>query len=229
MAQFSLPAWASILGCGTLLVFAGPVQADRGHSYGTRHSHGHSHSLHSHSHHSHSHGSYRGSLYKPYSPFSVGVGVYPRYKDLSHHYAYPRYVKPHAYRYDYFYPSYYSGYYPRYQDYSDIQYTVRSYEPPVTKVATTPLAPAIARLQVLVPDADAEVWVEGHKTSSRGATRNFESPELRPGKDFTYDVKASWKQDGKTVTEERQVSVSAGGFFVVDFRPRGEPVPAPSK
>ena len=74
-----------------------------------------------------------------------------------------------------------------------------------------------ALLDVRVP-ADAEVFVEGDKTSQTGSERTFVSPALEPGRTFTYDIRASWAgPDGKPVEQTRQVKVQAGRRSLVDL------------
>ena len=76
---------------------------------------------------------------------------------------------------------------------------------------------APAKLEVRVP-ANAELWVEGGKTSQNGAMRSFISPELQPGKAFTYTIRAHWvSPTGQLVDETRQVKVQAGRQTMVDF------------
>jgi len=64
---------------------------------------------------------------------------------------------------------------------------------------------------------DAEIWFGGTKTSQTGAVREFESPELKPGRQYTYEVRARWTQDGKAVSRTQSIEVSAGTRKTVDF------------
>jgi uncharacterized protein (TIGR03000 family) len=73
-----------------------------------------------------------------------------------------------------------------------------------------------ARLHVIVP-ADAKVWFGSAATQLTGAVRRFESPQLAPGKDYTYDLKATWSENGKEVTRTRHVDVRANANLTVDF------------
>jgi uncharacterized protein (TIGR03000 family) len=73
-----------------------------------------------------------------------------------------------------------------------------------------------AHIRVIVPP-DAKVWFGNTATQQTGAVRHFESPELTTGKDYTYDIKAQWTEEGKEVTRTRQVNVRAGSYFSVDF------------
>jgi uncharacterized protein (TIGR03000 family) len=77
--------------------------------------------------------------------------------------------------------------------------------------------PTPAKLDVRVPTT-AELWFEGDRTSQTGALRNFVSPELQPGKSFTYTIRAHWTSpNGQVVDETRQVKVQAGRRTIVDF------------
>jgi uncharacterized protein (TIGR03000 family) len=74
-----------------------------------------------------------------------------------------------------------------------------------------------ASIRVTVP-AGAKVWVDDKTTMQNGSERFFESPPLTPGADFSYDIKAQWRdQDGKEVTQTRRVNVSANASIRVDF------------
>jgi uncharacterized protein (TIGR03000 family) len=74
-----------------------------------------------------------------------------------------------------------------------------------------------ARIRVIVPQ-DAKVWFDNRMTQQTGTERNFQSPALTPGRDFSYDVKAQWKdQNGKEVTQTRHVDVRANSNVTVDF------------
>ena len=76
---------------------------------------------------------------------------------------------------------------------------------------------APAMLEVRVP-ANAKLWVEDGKTHQDGAVRSFISPELQPGKAFTYTIRAHWiSTTGEVVDETRQVKVLAGRRTMVDF------------
>jgi uncharacterized protein (TIGR03000 family) len=74
----------------------------------------------------------------------------------------------------------------------------------------------MARLLVLVPE-NAELWVNGTKTKQTGAQREFVSPALTPGKSYSYELKARWTENGKTVEETRTVHVQANTWQRIDF------------
>jgi uncharacterized protein (TIGR03000 family) len=87
-----------------------------------------------------------------------------------------------------------------------------------------PQDPNTARIIVHVP-ANAEIQFEGQKTQQRGSTRQFVSPPLKSGKEYTYDVKAEWMENGRNVSQERQINVRPGASVTVDFMrgPEGRP------
>ena len=82
--------------------------------------------------------------------------------------------------------------------------------------ATPALADASARIELQVP-ADAQVWFGGQKTTQTGTRRYFESPPLTSGRTYTYEVRASWKEDGREVTESRRLSIRAGDRLNASF------------
>ncbi len=91
---------------------------------------------------------------------------------------------------------------------------------------TTETAPAgePVHLNVLVP-SEASLWIEGQPmTNQSGSFREFVSPPLTPGVNYTYTVRASWQEDGREVSQTRSVPVHAGERHDVDFT---NPEPAP--
>jgi uncharacterized protein (TIGR03000 family) len=75
---------------------------------------------------------------------------------------------------------------------------------------TAPLAARVpAFLTVSVP-TDAEVFVDGHKTQYRGATRRFSSPPISGGEDYVYDLRVEITRNGKKVAKTQEVRVRGG-------------------
>jgi uncharacterized protein (TIGR03000 family) len=72
-------------------------------------------------------------------------------------------------------------------------------------------------LDVRVPVSDAQIMIEGQKTNQMGTLRRFVSPPLTPGVSYTYEIKATWTQDGKKVTRSKKVDVQAGQQLTVDL------------
>src|SRR5216683_3877500 len=75
-----------------------------------------------------------------------------------------------------------------------------------------------AILRVHVPVEDAKLEIQGQLSKKSGAVRLFESPLLPPGKAFIYDLKATWTENGKTVTREKTARVMAGQTTEIDLR-----------
>jgi uncharacterized protein (TIGR03000 family) len=73
-------------------------------------------------------------------------------------------------------------------------------------------------VRVLLPDAGAQVWIDGLKSSGTDATRFFGFPDETPGKHYLHKITVTLPRDGKMVTEEREVRVGGGGRVMVDFR-----------
>jgi uncharacterized protein (TIGR03000 family) len=71
-------------------------------------------------------------------------------------------------------------------------------------------------LEVRVP-AGAEIWIEGAKTLQKGVVRQFISPPLEPDRQFTYEIKAKWLDNGQERTQTRNVNVRAGQRVRVDL------------
>jgi uncharacterized protein (TIGR03000 family) len=82
---------------------------------------------------------------------------------------------------------------------------------PLTTRSMYPDTSANNRATIIVhlPEA-ARLTVDGRSTSSTSATRHFYSPPLESGKTYHYTFQARMERDGKTVTAERSVDVSAG-------------------
>jgi uncharacterized protein (TIGR03000 family) len=100
-----------------------------------------------------------------------------------------------------------------------------TYRPPAlpppaatSSVSTAPTpAPNTVLLNVRVPEADAEVWIDGVKTTQRGTARQYISPPLTPGQRYSYEITARWTENGKEVSQTRKVPIQAGQNVSVDF------------
>jgi uncharacterized protein (TIGR03000 family) len=77
--------------------------------------------------------------------------------------------------------------------------------------------PAPVNIVVWVPE-DAEVWVDGNKTTSTGAGRVLITPPLEPTIRHTYEIKARWQgPDGQALEQTQVIGVYAGDRTVVRF------------
>ena len=108
-------------------------------------------------------------------------------------------------------------------------YNTYAYVPPATSYqsyyppAGTAASSNTALVTVYVPRAGAEVWFGDSATQQTGTVRQFQSPPLTPGRDYTYRITARWTgPDGRPVVQARDVTVRAGSQVTVDFtRPNG--------
>jgi uncharacterized protein (TIGR03000 family) len=82
--------------------------------------------------------------------------------------------------------------------------------------------------RVLLP-ADAQVTIDGNKTTSTGAERRYETPPLARNKDYTYTLKVTSR--GKSVTRKAVVRYGAANTFDLRdaFREAAPPAPAPAE
>jgi uncharacterized protein (TIGR03000 family) len=170
-------------------------------------------------------GGFHGGFYShPYAHFGYrhygSWGYYPYYD---------------GYYNDFYYPYVWlgSGGDPGYDDYpyyGDQSLSSRDSYAPFTPPAGSSLSfyppPAAtqqpntdAHVSVDVP-ADAQVWFDGQPTRSTGPTRLFHSPPLTPGKNYRYEIRARWNENGREVTQTQQVEVTAGARVTVDFPAR---------
>jgi uncharacterized protein (TIGR03000 family) len=92
---------------------------------------------------------------------------------------------------------------------------------PLPSVRRNGAAPVV--VEVVIPEANATVVIDGQATQQSGARRRFESPALPSGKMFEYEVRARWQANGQAVVQTRTVEVRAGERVVVDLT---QPEPA---
>lgn len=82
-----------------------------------------------------------------------------------------------------------------------------------------------AMIRVTVPSPAAKVWFEGSETRQTGTERLFVSPRLEAGNAYTYTVKATWTENGREVTREKEIRVRPGQETTVAFDDRPAPSP----
>ncbi len=161
---------------------------------------------------------YGGYAYRNYGryywPYAYGLGYFG-YPYLSSFFGYPS----SSYYYN-SYPTYYQGDSPDYYangDDGSYDNTYANVPTPGSYAVSRQPAADTAHLEVRLPDPQASIWVEGRSIASDGTVRQFDSPQLDPSRQFTYDVKAAWIDNGKLVTDERRVKVRANAASLVDF------------
>jgi len=151
--------------------------------------------------------------YRPY----LGSGFYGSYYPRSYggystgYYSTPGYSYYSAPSYSYYTPSYSYANTPSISGFGGTPESYQSFYPPESANDN------IVHVRVSVPSPDAEVWFEGTPTQQRGVTREFESPELAPGRSYTYHIRARWMDNGQMRDETRALKVQPGQFMTVDF------------
>lgn len=146
-------------------------------------------------------------FYRSYSPFYGSYGDYPYYG--SYGYSYPYDYSTYAdSSYGYVAPSYVG-------DGTSAAPVAGTYQ------AINPPSDTSAHITVNVP-ADARLWFDDAPTTSTGPVRKFDSPPLTSGTPYSYEVRATWNENGREVTQTQQVAGTAGAQASVSF-------PVPSK
>jgi len=64
---------------------------------------------------------------------------------------------------------------------------------------------------------DAEIWFEDAPTTQKGTLRQFVSPPLTPGKEYKYNVRVAWLEEGKKVSQAHTFPVRAGDIHCIDL------------
>jgi uncharacterized protein (TIGR03000 family) len=172
-------------------------------------------------------GTYHGYYHEPYpnyflrrTPYESRVGPAQSYRGPEY------YLPPYRPAYEYSEPTYSPGPTERV---SPFPYGFAGRDP--TQVPEVGPSPAYfptdnrARVRVLVP-ADATVWFDGAKTQSTGSVRVYQSPRLSAGDVYTYTIRATWRGNGREVTQSQAVDVRAGTQSDVVF-PRRASSPSP--
>jgi uncharacterized protein (TIGR03000 family) len=81
---------------------------------------------------------------------------------------------------------------------------------------------------------NATLTFDDQPTQQTGESRQFMTPPLEPGKNFSYTVHAKWQEGGRDMDQSRKVSVQAGQQARVDFNTaqaqgsEGNRAPAPA-
>jgi uncharacterized protein (TIGR03000 family) len=101
--------------------------------------------------------------------------------------------------------------------------------PVVTRAYAPSLMPAAtsALITVTLP-ATAELWFEGMRVPNTGAVRRFASPDLNPLKAYTYDVRATWFESGRIVSQGQRLVVRSGDRLNITFPATTPVAQAPS-
>ena len=115
--------------------------------------------------------------------------------------------------YGYGYPGWGYGGFGAYSNNGYVSRVARTNAP--TQSSSQPASDSI-RLTVDVP-ANAKVTINGLATTSTGEHRTYVSKGIQPGSAYLYQVRAEFVRDGKSVTEEKTVSLTGGQTSSVIF------------
>ncbi|HVL14477.1 MAG TPA: TIGR03000 domain-containing protein [Gemmata sp.] len=75
-----------------------------------------------------------------------------------------------------------------------------------------------SKLKITVPQDDAELQIEGKDTKPTGVVREFETPELDPGKPYEYTFTVVWQPNNYThLTRTKSIEFKGGDEIVVDL------------
>jgi uncharacterized protein (TIGR03000 family) len=149
-------------------------------------------------------------------PYTFG-GMYPGYGYGNNPYMFNRFNS------FYMDPFYYSGpqYYPGFAAIGDVPRTRSSLYPAVAIVPAAGEVDNRAGIRVVLPAADAQVWLDGMLMKETGSERRFITPVLDSKSTYTYRVRARWRGPDGMQEDTRTISFRAGANVVVDFtRPR---------
>jgi uncharacterized protein (TIGR03000 family) len=160
---------------------------------------------------------YASGYYGWNSPYYGSTWV-PRYYGSYSNYApgFTRWYGPrYSASYDWSTPSYYSSSYP--SGTMGSFYATDMSSQGYYGTPTGDMRPDRTVLINLRVPPEAEIWFDDAKTQSTGMFRDFISPPLQPGQDYTYQVRARWMENGQEVTKNRELRVRAGDQLNLDF------------
>jgi uncharacterized protein (TIGR03000 family) len=73
-----------------------------------------------------------------------------------------------------------------------------------------------AYIDIRVP-ANADLWFQGVKTRQQGSVRRFITPPLAPDREYAYTVRATWRVNGKRVSQRHRVVVRPGDWVRLNW------------
>jgi uncharacterized protein (TIGR03000 family) len=82
--------------------------------------------------------------------------------------------------------------------------------------SSQPISSESVRFTVSVP-ADAKVFVNGIPTRSTGEVRQYASTGVQPSAVYPYQVRAEFVREGKLVSEEKTIQLTAGQTGSIEF------------
>lgn len=93
------------------------------------------------------------------------------------------------------------------------------FQPPVSSGTdeSTSIVPDGATVLSLRVPTDAQVYINDHKTKTKGDVRRYVSRNLKSGREYYYHVKAVVVRNGKKIERNELVSLKAGEAEAVEF------------
>jgi len=168
-------------------------------------------------------GGYSGGYRSPYYS-NYNRSYYRPYYNTYRPYYYNSWYRPYYYGtgYPYYsgyntYPYYnsYSSYYPYYNSYPSYSPLTTYVDPYTAGNTTTVVSDNRASVEVTVPVPNAQVWFDNSLTTQTGTERSFQTPPLSGA--TTYHLRARWQQDGRTIVQDKNVTVTPNQTSVVHF------------
>lgn len=121
-------------------------------------------------------------------------------------------------------PSYYSDSYTNYDSYP----RQSSYYDPTASGSS--VSPNRVQLEIIVPDPNAQLLIQGQPMTIMGTRRLFVSPDLEQGKTYTYKVTLKRNVNGRSEDDTREIDVQAGTMRWIDFsQPQMQTMPTPGQ
>lgn len=91
-----------------------------------------------------------------------------------------------------------------------------TYTPPPGS-ATAVFPPKDSAAITVKAPSNSQIWFDGTLMAPGGTVREYFSPSLTPGHNYTYEIQARWNQNGREVAQSQKVEISAGARVSVDF------------
>ena len=76
----------------------------------------------------------------------------------------------------------------------------------------------VVMFRLRVP-ANAQVWFDGSPTAQTGSVRPFITEGLEPGKDYSYEIRARWTENGRPVEQTRKITFRCGDRLTLSLTP----------
>jgi len=103
---------------------------------------------------------------------------------------------------------------PTYEE--DRYYGRAYYSPPVVSQSFISGTDQRVQIHLQVP-VNARVWFDNEKTVQNGSSRDFITPPLSTGKEFSYAIRAEWTDNGHKVESTRRIRIHAGDRVSLDL------------